>query len=214
MTPHRDRFRSDWPKRRRASGAVLLFVLVILVIMLVASVALVRSTMDSTLMAGNLAFKRDMQVQAARGVAAAEAELRTGALSSATALDSDLASANYSATMLPSSANGIPNMLLDDSAWTMTGADIDDTTAPVTDPSTGKTLVTGLTIRFVIDRLCTTSGPVTNAADCVVSLLGEDKGGTAWLKKAGGSVHPVYRISVRVTGPHDAQTFVQQLISE
>ncbi len=199
----------------RESGVVLLFALVLLVILLIASVALVRSSLNTSLAAGDIGFKRDLQMQAGRGIQAAENEFKSGgALASATTLDSDLASANYSSTMLPSGPNGIPTMLLNDSAWTMTGADISDATAPITDPVTHKTVATGITIRYVIDRLCTSSGAITDPSQCVISQLGQDKGGTAWMKKAGGTPQPVYRITVRVLGPHNTQTFVQQLISE
>jgi Tfp pilus assembly protein PilX len=199
---------------RRQSGVVLLFALVLLVILLLASIALVRSSVNSTLAAGNIGFKRDLQMQAGRGIQAAENEFKSGALANAATLNSDLASANYSSSMLPSGPNGIPNMLLDDSSWTMTGSDLSDSTTPITDPTTHKTVTTGITIRYVIDRLCTSSGVITDPSQCVISQLGQDKGGTAWLKKAGGTPQPVYRITVRVLGPHNTQTFVQQLISE
>ncbi len=200
---------------RRESGVVLLFALVLLVILLLSSIALVRSSVNSTLAAGNISFKRDLQMQAGRGIQAAENEFKSGGpLASATTLDSNLASANYSSTMLPSGPNGIPTMLLDDSSWTMTGSDISDSSAPITDPVTHKTVTTGVTIRYVIDRLCTSTGVITDPSQCVIGQLGQDKGGTAWLKKAGGTPQPIYRITVRVLGPHNTQTFVQQLISE
>lgn len=152
-------------------------------------------------------------MQGQRGIAAAEALLKTGALSNIALLASNQSADNYSASMLPSSANGIPNMLLDDSQWTMsTGNDLSDATTPMVDPVTGTTWTTGITIRYVIDRLCLAAGP-SSPSTCVISSSGQDKGGTSWLKKAGGASTPIYRITVRVSGPHNSQTFFQEMVA-
>ena len=41
----------------------------------------------------------------------------------------------------------------------------------------------------------------------------EDKGGSSFLKKAGGGLRPVYRISVRVTGPRNTQAYLQGTVT-
>lgn len=197
---------------RRQSGMVLLFTLILVVILLISAIAFVRSSSNTALIAGNLAFKKDLQMQGQRGLAAAETLLKTGALSNTALLIANQPADNYSATMLPSSASGIPTMLLDDALWNMTGSDITDATTPLVDPATGKTWTTGVSIRYVIDRLCQNAGPPT-AATCVISSSGQDKGGTDWLKRAGGVPMSVYRITVRVDGPHNSQTFVQEMVA-
>ena len=210
------------PRRvARARGAVLLFALVLLLILLLASVALVRSTLTNNELAGGLSFKRDLQLQAGRGIQAAENELgQGGSLSSATSRESDQIGSYYSATMLPSNAQGIPTVLIDAAtsnpgSGTVPVGEIDPPgQSSIVDPVSGKTVATGITIYYVIDRLCTSAGAITSASTCVLHELGQDKGGTAWLKKAGGALLPVYRISVAVVGPHNAQTYVQQLVTE
>lgn len=169
---------------------------------MISGVALVRSFDSSLVLAGNMAFKRDLVNQGERGMAAAILSMRgSGALSSETARQSDLGSSNYSSTLLATDAHGIPTILLNDGTWTAAGmraADIKDD-------------VRRVTIRYVIDRLCSGSG-AASAASCIVGAYG-DKGGTANVKRATGTTPPVYRISVRVTGPRNTQTYLQTTFS-
>lgn len=206
------------PSRRpgRQGGAVLLFALVLLVVLLLTTMALLRSSMSDQLLAGNIGFKRDLQMQGQRGIEYAETLFSgSGLLASSTNLVANQSSVNYSATVLSAGANGIPTILLDDTAWAASGmsaADISDSNTALVDPVTGQTLSTGITMRYVIDRMCSSTG-TANPSTCVVSAIGQDTGGTSWQKKAGGSTKPVYRITVRVDGPHNTQTFLQQLVS-
>ena len=117
---------------------------------------------------------------------------------------SNLQSANYSATTLTTSASsrGVPDALLNDSLFTSVGSssnDITDTTS-------------GVTIRYVIDRMCSQTG-AASAATCVLNAQNSDKGGTSWLRKAGGAFQPVYRLSIRVSGPRNTQAFVQTTLA-
>jgi hypothetical protein len=158
-------------------------------------------------------MRRDMVNQADRGVACAllvfgsttdtcSNAAVTAALASATLRSTSLSSSNYSAvTLATNPANGIPNVLLNDSTFTTAGAtgnDVIDATY-------------GVTIRFVIDRLCTTTG-APSPTTCVANNRTGDKGGTGWLPKAGTTFQPIYRISVRVTGPKNTVSFVQTMI--
>ena len=196
--------------RRRQEGVIIFFTLIALVLLLIASVALIRSFDTSLTLAGNMAFKRDLLNQSERGVASAiKAVSAGGALALDTTRQSDSFSNNYSATVLSSDAHGIPDVLLDDTLWAatpMTGADIVDSSS-------------NITIRYVIDRLCSPIAPALTAAgpsstaNCAISALGADKSGTYWIKRAGGASLPVYRISIRVTGPRNTRTYVQSTIS-
>jgi Tfp pilus assembly protein PilX len=184
-------------------GIILIVTLFALIILMIAGVALVRSFDSSLMMAGNMAFKRDLVNQGERGMAAAILSMKgSGTLVSDTTRQSDLLTSNYSASVLATDIHGIPTVLLKDSAWTTAGF---ATTADITDT------VSGVTIRYVIDRLCTASG-AASTANCIVGSYG-DKGGTANVKRAAATSPPVYRISVRVIGPHNTQTYLQTTLS-
>lgn len=191
---------TKYPNRQR--GIILIVTLFALIILMISGIALVRSFDSSLVLAGNMAFKRDLVNQGERGMAAAILSMNgSGALVSEITRQSDLVSSNYSASLLTTDVHGIPTILLNDDTWTtagMSAADIKDT-------------VSGVTIRYVIDRLCAVSG-AASTANCIVGSYG-DKGGTANVKRAAGITPPVYRISVRVTGPRNTQTYLQTTFS-
>lgn len=192
---HRSRHPSS--SRPRQRGVTLLIAIIALVVMTVGALALVRSTQTSLRMSGNLAFKRDLANQAERGIALAVADLRTGALSSNAARASNVASRNYSATRLASSTQGIPNILFDDAAFTsaFTRADVSDT---------------GITVRYVIDRLCAPGTGTFDPTSCAfVSRSAQQNRGEPDPKNLGSINSGIYRVSVRVTGPRGVQSFVQ-----
>lgn len=197
--------RSTRPCRRQSlqRGVTLVIAMIALVVLTVGAIALSRSTNVSLRMAGNLAFKRDLVNQGERAVAAALAELRTGALSSEPTRQSNAAARNYSATLLPSSAQGIPNVLLDDTAFgaAFTGADITD--------------ANGLTMRYVIDRQCSATGAYNVSTCQAVTAKAQGQGGDSidTDKPTGAVTRPVFRISVRVTGPRGVQTYTQTTLA-
>jgi len=189
----------------RQRGVVLIITLVALLVLMIGGVALVRSMDTSSLLSGNLAFKRDLVNHGERGMAQALTLLRTGALSTDTSRQTLQAASNYSPTVFASNARGIPDVLIDPAAFTaagLTGADITDAGA-------------GVTVRYVIDRQCVAGTTVFDANSCLVSATKGDKGGSAHLgsKKPGGDLRPVFRISVRVTGPRGTQSFLQSTVT-
>jgi type IV pilus assembly protein PilX len=192
---------------RRASqrGVTLIIALLALVVLTVGAIALTRSANTSLRMAGNLAFKRDLANQGERAIAAALAELRTGALSTTPSRTANRTASNYSATQLASSAQGIPNVLVNDTTFAGSGfslADIDDAAA-------------GINVRYVIDRQCSTAGDFSEATCQSQSTGGViNGGGTGGVElKVPPLRRPVYRISVRVTGPRGVQTFTQTTLT-
>lgn len=200
---------------RRAApqrGVVLLFSLIALVVMLLVATALVRSFNSSLFSAGNIGFKRDLQNQSERAVAAALAEFRTGGKLADAGLRSDArAEANYSPTMLPTNAQGIPNDLaLSDTAFAARykAADLESSDRSVK-------------LRYVIDRLCASVGDETtlSSGNCRLvdnpvpagtsesNLMGADR---SIAGKAGAVPQGVvYRLSVRASGPRKTQSFFQ-----
>jgi type IV pilus assembly protein PilX len=164
-------------------GAILLITLVSLAILMLSTMALIRSFDTSLSMAGNLAFKRDLSNQAERGMAEAIALVKGGTLDSANVADS-----NYSATYLDSDAHGLPTTLI------------------ASDPSTSDIsgLPSGVYVHYVIDRQCNAAGTVEVSRDCSFVNIGTDSDPT---------YEPVYRISVRATGPRNSQVYLQSTVT-
>lgn len=195
----------------RQRGVVLLFSLIALAIMLIVAVALVRSFNNSLFTAGNIGFKRDLQNQSELAVVQALALFNTGALSTPAGRANNQLASNYSATILATNAEGIPNVLQSDSTFAnagFTGADL----PPGPNP----------TVRFVIDRLCATTGDETAIVASTSCRLGDypvpagsgldnlrsaDRTTTGGKGAAPQSV--LYRVSIKVTGPRNTQSFFQ-----
>jgi len=132
--------------------------------------------------------------------------LNTGALVTETTRTTDQLTLNYSASTLASNAQGIPLVLVNDTTFTSAGMTdttaISDTTADVT-------------IRTVIDRQCVAAGAYSSAS-CVSSATKTNaaQAGTVWIKRAKAPGNATYRISVRVSGPRNTQTFHQMIVSQ
>lgn len=188
------------PSATRQSGVVLFITLVSLVIMLIASVALIRSTDTNLLISGNLAFKRDIVNQAERSMPNIKAKFTSGALTTSASKQVDsIENDNYYATIQPSSTLGIPNVLLN------------TTTFDTTMPNNNITYAAGgITIRYVIDRMCLATGEIS-PNNCTISQAGTDLGGgkKQILGKLTGEDGVVYRISLRATGPKNTEAFMQ-----
>jgi Tfp pilus assembly protein PilX len=186
--------------RSRQRGVVLIFALIVLLILTIGAVALMRSMNSSLVSAGNLAFRRDLINQGEQAVANVMAEFQVGGiLATSGVTDSDLISANYVSTTLPTNPQGVPNALLNDTTFATVGQASNDITGATAD----------VAIRYVIDRLCSITG-VASSATCVQST-GIPTGGT---HNRNTAVAPpsatVYRLSVRVTQLNrNTQVFLQ-----
>jgi len=192
--------------RQAQQGMVMVMTLICLVLMLVASVALMRSSTNSLLLAGNFAFKRDLLNQGERGMAAAVALLNTGSLAAESARIADHPTLNYSASTLASNAQGIPLVLVNESTFAEAG--MTDTTA-ISDSGAS------VSIRTVIERQCVAAGAYS-ATSCISSAekTNAAQSGTIWIKRAKAPGRASYRISVRVTGPRNTQTFHQMVVAQ
>ncbi|WP_199030308.1 hypothetical protein [Ralstonia sp. ASV6] len=189
--------------RRRQSGVVLLIALIAVVILAIGTVALFRSSDAALFNAGNLAFKRDMTNRGELGIAAAKAALTSGALNQESARQSNQLTSGYYATMQATGTHGVPNTLI--------GYQPATASTPLPTINGGD----GITIYYMIDRLCTALGSTDPSNACVVSSIGSAKGGTVlpYRGQAQPPSVPVYRISVRVDGPRNSQTFLQTTVS-
>ena len=199
------------PKQQQR-GIVLVFALITLVILLIGAVAISRSINASQFTVGNIGFKRDLTNQGERALQIALDAVRgTGALAAVTTRNTNLPSANYSATLLATNAQGIPNALLSDTTFAAVGVATNDIT--VTDMS--------VTIRYVIDRMATTTGSC-NSSSCTMANQTVFGGGSSeWINSQTNSgaannanpsavpEQPIYRITLRVRGPRNTLSFFQ-----
>jgi type IV pilus assembly protein PilX len=190
-------------------GVVLIFSLIVLLILAIGAVAVLRSVNSSLLSSGNLAFHRDLVNQAEEAVSTVMTEFKTnGPPLSTSPTTVSLPAANYSATTLPTNAQGVPLALLDNAAFALVAT---PGLVPAGNDIPGRT--SDVTIRYVIDRLCTNLG-AASSPNCVQST-GLPTGGTANRNTA---VAPpsatVYRISVRIDGPRNTQAFLQSTFTK
>jgi type IV pilus assembly protein PilX len=184
----------------RERGATLIIALISLVILSISALALMRSTNATLFMAGNLAFKRDVVNHAERALATAIKDLRNNM--SDAARESNATARNYSASVLASSDEGIPLVLLKNADYTAAGftrADLVDTASSVT-------------MRYVIDRQCDSGTGAFDPSKCqniAVTPSSATCDGRGCDREPGADRRPAYRITVRITGPRGIQTFVQ-----
>jgi len=194
------------PGRRHGQrGVVMLFGLIVLLIMMIGTVAMMRSMNTSTFNAGNMGFKRDLTNQGERAVATVLALLQSGALGTEAARQNAATSRNYSATILPTNSQGVPNALISDSAFTAVASTSNDITV------SGQ----GITLRYVIDRLCVNTG-AASATHCTMSDNGQPSGCSATPCDDLSDAVPqqaVYRVSIRVTGPRQTQAYFQTTLT-
>jgi Tfp pilus assembly protein PilX len=173
---------------QRQRGASLIIVLVVLAVMLVGSLAMLRSSEVSGLVAGNVSFKEAATQATDIGISAAAKQLDAMA---AAATDSNIANA-YFATRQAEDSDGLPTTV----NWSAVP------TAPVGNYN----------VQYVTERLCQ-STPVTDpVGQCMVrdaEAPGSNKAGSLAYKNP-PTVY--YRITVRVTGPKSAAAFVQALV--
>ncbi len=200
------------PTPRAQQGVILLYGLLALAVMLIGAAAMVRSMNTSLLNAGNIGFKRDLTNQTERAAADALARLQTGALATVTARESHSTNNNYSATILPTNAQGLPTALFSDAAFASVGVSGNDILVP------GQ----AITLRWVIDRLCTATGtadasrctmandpvPVGGSGSDLINAIDTTSGGAGALQR-----RAIYRLSVRVTGPRSTQAFFQTTLT-
>ena len=193
---------SFFPRRRHQRGVVLLLCLIVLVILLAGGVAVVRSMNTSLTSAGNLAFRRDLVNQGERAVSLVLANKLAsgGALANAT---DDLPGENFKATKLDTNTQGVPLALLDDKAFGAVGKASND----ITDAAAQ------ISIRYVIDRLCTSIGPATSTG-CVQSSAAPAGGTASPTPPPTPPTATIYRLSLRVTGPRDTQVFTQSTFTK
>ena len=170
--------------RKHQQGGSLIFVLIILVAMLISSVAVIRSAETTTAVAGNIAFKEAATQAGDLGLGAAELKLASLASPDSTV------QFNYYAQELSTDGYGVP-----------TG--IDWSQVP-------KQVSGNYTYQYILERLCFGALPVTDINLQCRTAKPEQQGSSKLGSPLYAALPPVYfRATVRVTGPKNAESFVQ-----
>jgi Tfp pilus assembly protein PilX len=172
---------------KRQQGASLIIVVILLVILMVSALALVRSSETVGAVAGNVAFKQAATEAGDVGIAAATNWL--GALANADAAVAGV----YYATRQNVDGYGLPT--------------IDWTPIPATN-------VNAFRVQYVIERLCQGPTPVANVT--TQCLTGQSQQGSRRVGSPSysGGTAVYYRVTVRVRGPRNSESFVQSLLSK
>jgi type IV pilus assembly protein PilX len=208
---------------RRERGVVLLFALIALTIMLVGAVALISSFNTSLITAGNIGFKRDLVNQAELAAKTVLEKFNAGALDDSTKRAATLPTENYSAVVLATNNQGIPVALLSKtnfsptSTWRL--------------PDVSGTAGQNVTVRYLLDRLCTAPGnaqtaleaeqcvraPVTNVPkglDAETQRKGAEFGDSKQGVAAAVAIPAAYRLTVRAMGPRNTEAYYQMTFTE
>lgn len=187
-------------------GVVLFFALLVLVLMTLSAMALMRSTLTTNLVAGNLAFQQAATGSADRGVEAAVNWLESNATgtvlhNSRTGTD---ASIHYAAVRQDPGNNQSW-----EDFWT-------SALAPTGLVNTLPADSAGITVSYVIHRLCNAQGDPAAGRGCEISpssanSSNSSKGAGVVSLSATGQVY--YRITVRASGPRNTVSFVQAVVA-
>jgi type IV pilus assembly protein PilX len=180
---------------RSERGVVMFVALVVLIVMTLAGLAMLRQMSSGVSIAGNIAFK-----QGATAVADVGIEQARVFLTSAPPPTIDIPASGYYATW----AGSIDPW---DATWDVMWNSVPD-------------IVTASgSVRFIIQRLCNSTGPAVGGAqqcsDAIPkSVGGESKGGGCYgcqVKKLDPA--PFFRVTARVTGPRNTVSYTQVLMN-
>jgi len=185
-------------------GVVLLVALIILVALTLAGVALIRSVDTANIIAGNLSFRESAVHAGERSTQTAINWLEPNNTTGNTTLHSNNAANGYSAVRVDRDVEH-------DEAWETFWTRV--TTAPGASADGGSDAA-GNTVRYVVHRLCETTG-APHIANCAKPPAGVNTGGSF---SAGGpaqiaSNQVYYRITTRITGPRNTVAYLQTVVA-
>lgn len=202
-------------------GLVLFVALVALVVMSLAAVALIRSVDTNNLVTGNLAYKQSAAITSSYGMEAMADTVGTNPLAYA---ESSHPSDGYFSNCefvegVAANRTCKDDHLYLEATWTDANSKLADSLQAGI--SAGKDQY-GNTVRYIVERMCRTDGPA-DATKCLMSL--EDDGSNSGCSNNVGTSTaglilpctsvpiPLYRVTVRISGPKNTVSFVQAFFS-
>jgi Tfp pilus assembly protein PilX len=172
--------------RRAARGVTILVVLMLMSVMVLGGMALARMTEVGTLASGNNAA-REVSLQASEvGINTAYAAIRA-----LTNEEANVANWYWATTQAADSA-GIPNV-----TWA---------NAP-------EVTVGAYSVRYVAERMCTVATVTDTLRQCLVRQVPQVSSSRVGHEDVDPPNTRQFRITVRITGPKDSETYVQTLVS-
>lgn len=206
------------PARQR--GVILLITLIALVAMTLAAIALVRSVDTGNIVAGNMAFKQGAIQSADSGTETAVTWL--GNVAGLAASYADIPDQGYYATSMetldPTGNGANANRALVD--WdnnNCNGAVAAGSAAACIQPGPQIAAnAAGYQVRYIINRLCPSTGLPTNCATTSSTVAGTSSGAKDYTTKGGldGTIEvEYYRITSRVRGPRNTTSFVETIVN-
>lgn len=208
---------SSLPVRQR--GVVLVITLIALVAMTLAAIALMRSVDTGNVIAGNMAFK---QGAAQSGDAGTEAAINwlVPIAGIAASYNDDPANGYYATSqeqLDPTGNNGDPNHALVD--WdnnNCNNAVAGGTASACIQPAPVIAAnAAGYEVRYVIHRLCPSTGLANNCASIYATVAGTSSGARDYTTKgglSGATEVEYYRIITRVKGPRNTISYVETIV--
>ena len=168
-------------------GVTILVVLILMSVMVLGGMALARVTEIGTLATGNNAA-REASLQAS------EVGINTAFAATQALASEETNSGNwYWATTQAADANGMPNI-----AW----------------GSAPEVVVGAYSVRYIVERLCS-AAPVTDTLrQCLVRQVPQTDSSRVGAEAVDPPNTRQFRITVRILGPKDAETWVQTLVSK
>ena len=173
--------------KRTERGVTMVVVLVLLTVMLLGGMGLARMTEVGTLASGNAAFREASLQVSEVGVNTAYAAVK--ALTNENVNNGNW----YYATTQAQDIHGVPTVSFDVAPEVVVGA---------------------YSLRYVVDRVCTGTMPVTEPLrQCLVKQVPQLESSTD-RERPDPPTARQFRITVRVTGPKDTRAWVQSLITK
>lgn len=207
------------PFSRRQNGVVLLIALIVLVAMTLAGIGLVRSVDTGNMIAGNLAFKQGTTLAADAGTNAA-IDYLTPLNGTATPYTDQVSSGYYATsqdTLDRTGASNDPTRARVD--WDDNNCNGVTTPACIKPSSAVSDNATGNSVRYIIHRLCQSTGDSNAASNTCVTYKaasttspkrGELKYGDDKRFEPLPAVY--YRITSRAKGPRNTVSFIETMI--
>jgi Tfp pilus assembly protein PilX len=204
----------------RQKGVALVITLIALVAMTLAAIALVRSVDTGNVVAGNLAFKQGAALSGDMGTESAITWLGAG-VAGVAASQNDIPSSGYYSTSqegldMTGNRNDPGLALVDWDGNNCNNAVAGGTATACIEPAP---LIpanpAGYEARYIIHRLCPSSGLANNCASTASTVAGTSSGALDYTGKGGLSGETeveYYRITTRVRGPRNTISFVETII--
>ena len=211
--------RADVSLPERQKGVVLIITLIALVAMTLAAIALIRSVDTGNVVAGNMAFKQGAVLAGDSGTEAAITWL-AGIAGVAASQNDDPANGYYATSQETLDITGNSG----DSSRSLVDWDGNDCNGTVAGGAAAACIqpaplipanAAGYATRYIIHRLCPSTGLPNNCASTATTIAGTSSGAKDYTTKGGlsGTAEAeYYRITTRVRGPRNTTSYVETIV--